>query len=121
MSEARSEGRTAGDVALSIRLLPDEKALIRKAGDSDGLPASVWARQVLLMVVDGGLDLQRLKRAVAEAQVEPEPAPPPIVLRGANTGLGATVLLPGTCLHPMHLREQYPTFDQCVCGRQFPR
>jgi hypothetical protein len=112
------------DSVLNIRMLPAEKLQVKARGEAENLPPSVWAREVLLLVVNAGLDLAQVKRAVVELQAAEEAQaekPPPVVLRGTASGLGATVLLPGTCLHPMHLREQYPTFDQCRCGHRFAR
>jgi hypothetical protein len=113
------------DKLLNIRMTQPQKARVEAHARQESLAASTWAREALLMLTAGELSLRDVEVAVQEARsrrtAPAEPEPPRTLVRGAGSGLGRQEFLDGRCLHPVHLREKLPFYDQCRCGQKFRR
>jgi hypothetical protein len=111
---------------LNVRCGGGLKEQVSELAGRDGLAPSSWAREVLSAVVAAGVGLEVLQRVLAGRQGQ-DPATISDRVRWVNGDrLGATVIVTGACLHPVHLRTEMPTFDVCDpakggCGHPIPR
>lgn len=112
-----SSSNDARDPQLNVRMAAELQAGMVARAAADGLRKSAWAREVLTAVLVSELSLPQLTELV-RAQARAQVAPPVEVERPK---LGAQVVRTGRCLHPVHLRQEFPTFDRCVCGVEFRR
>jgi hypothetical protein len=108
---------------LSIRTVPEFKALMTARAAREGMDTSVWAREVLAAVMAANVHLPDLARLLREVEGAEPPIPAPLHIKGqpGTKRRGKRVVGRAACLHPMHLRSQMVTFDLCRCGKQFDR
>lgn len=92
--------------------------IITAAAARDELNRSAWVREVLAAAASSPLTLPEMLAALRSD-------PPPRInghhrWTSPNPQLGARVVARG-CLHRADLITRYPTFDRCVCGREWSR
>lgn len=104
---------TKREPIVNVRMDPTRIEQLDEHAGKDGLRRSTWAREILLMVLDAGLTLEQVRSMTATK--------PPVQTVLSSARLGARIVLTGRCLHPVHLRTPYPTFDKCECGQVFHR
>jgi hypothetical protein len=114
---------SASDV-VNMRCSASLRGKLDRAAEADKLRSSTWVREVVVSVLATGLSLPDLQKLLAEHQSRrPADVAGEVVLTGRRV-LGRRERLSGGCLHPLHLREHFPTFDRCRaegCGQEFPR
>lgn len=99
------------DPMVSFRMPADLLVVVDERAVQELMSRSQWLRELVGIVVSGGVTLDELLERQRAAQQ-------PVVRSG--TGLGESrVAVPGRCLHPVHLVREHATYRQCSCGRKW--
>lgn len=112
----------------SVRVTEELKVAGLDAAARAGMDESVFIREAMTALMRSGLSLPQLVDLlrVATSMESPLVTAPrtngsreQVVFRGM-VSRGRSTVLTGKCLCPMHLREEYPTFDRCTnCGTEY--
>lgn len=120
-----SSSARAAKGTLSVRVDDAMKSTLEERALADDLRPGTWAREVLAAVLATSLSAWEVQAVLKGRQlVDPQSLTDGVVQRGprSTNGLGRRVILTGNCRCPVHLRQQFPTFDRCVnCGTRHDR
>lgn len=108
-----------GEPMVNVRMPLDLIARVQASAEASMLGRSTWCREVLRAVAESDVSLAEL---VARLDQAPSSSLPERAAVGDVAELGASRLLTGRCLHPVHARLRYPTRQVCgVCGQTVMR